>query len=223
MGPTRPYLSHPIFPSTDRGNKQSAGNKHALLTCASQNKAAPIDRKGIAHALHQRNVLRVTESIQILPNGRFCSIKFTTPLLMQTFSTEGLTISENNTVYFKPDFKPRQNRTYSFISFLNVPLETKEKEMDAYVKQFCTVRGVHYPFQKIDDIKYHNGTNVYRVSTITEHLPKADHIFGRWVRIIYDDNQTGKNIPHTTPTKLNLKIWKHNNKNSPLQISNHQQ
>ena len=149
MGPTRPYLSHPIFPSTDRGNKQSAGNKHALLTCASQNKAAPIDRKDIAHALHQRNVLRVTESIQISPNGRFCSIKFTTPQLMQTFCTEGLTISENNTVYFKPDFKPRQNRTYSFISFLNVPLETKEKEMDAYVKQFCTVRGVHYPFQKM--------------------------------------------------------------------------
>lgn len=26
---------------------------------------------------------------------------------------------------------------------------------------------------------------MYRVSNIVEHLPKADHVFGAWVRIIY--------------------------------------
>ena len=128
-----------------------------------ESKAAPIDRKDIAHVLHQRNVLRVTESVQISPNGRFCSIKFTTPQLMHAFCTEGLTISENNTVHFKPDFRPRLTMTYTFISFLNAPLETEEKKMDAYVKQFCTVHSAHYPFQKTDDIKYHTGTRVYRV------------------------------------------------------------
>ena len=114
---------------------------------------------------------------------------------MHTFCTEGLTISENKTVYCKPDFRPRLTMTYTFISFLNVPLETEVKELDAYVKQFYTAHGVHYPFQKIDDIKYHTGTRVYRISNIKEHLPRADHIFGRWVRIIYDGQPGRKKHP----------------------------
>lgn len=124
---------------------------------------------------------------------------------MQTFCTEGLTISENNTKYFKSDFKPRQSRRYTFISFLNVPLEKKEKQMDAYVKQYCTVHGVHYPFQKIDDIKYHIGTRVYRVSDIVEHLSKANHIFGRWVRIIYDGQPDRKRQSTEETDEIQLK------------------
>ena len=41
-------------------------------------KSAPKDRKDIARALHERNLLRLTESIQFSPNGRFCFIKFST-------------------------------------------------------------------------------------------------------------------------------------------------
>ena len=59
-----------------------------------QSNSAPIDRKDIAQALHSRNFLRSAESIQISPNERFCSIKFTTTHIMQTFCTEGLTISK---------------------------------------------------------------------------------------------------------------------------------
>ena len=42
---------------------------------------------------------------------------------METFCTEGLTLSENIKILFKPDFKPIPKRTFTFISFLNVPLQ----------------------------------------------------------------------------------------------------
>ena len=114
-----------------------------------ENQATPIDSKNVAQALHKRNLRRLTESIQISPNGRFWSIKFQTTQFMQTFCTEGLTISENNTIYFRSDYKPRQHITYTFISFLNVPLETEKKEMEDYIRQNCSVHGVHYPYQKL--------------------------------------------------------------------------
>lgn len=151
-----------------------------------EEKSAPIDRKDIAQALHLRNLLRFTESIQISPNGRFCSVNFSTKQIMETFCTEGLVLSESIKIYFKPDFKTPPKRTYTFISFLNVPLETKEEDMTKFVRQFCTVHGVHYPTQKIDDIKYRTGTRVYRVSNIKEHIPRSVHIFGRWSKVIYD-------------------------------------
>ena len=53
------------------------------------------------------------------------------------------------------------------------------------MKQYCHVHGVHYPTQKIGDIKYHTGTRVYRVLNIREHFPKSLHIFGRWAKVIY--------------------------------------
>ena len=69
--------------------------------------------------------------------------------------------------------------------------------MNAYVRQHCSVHGVHYPHQKIDDIKYHTGTRVCHVSNIFEHFPKVDHIFGRWVRIVYDDQPDCKKTTNT--------------------------
>ena len=147
----------------------------------------PLNRKNIAEALHKRNMLRVAESIQISPNGRFCSVKFITKELMQSFCTEGLVISDNITVYFKPDYKlPPPTRNYTFVSFQNVPLEREEKDMNDFVRQYAEFRRVHYPTQKIGDIKFHTGTRVYRCTKIKEHLPKAVHIFGRWTKIIYN-------------------------------------
>ena len=155
---------------------------------------ALIYRKDIAQALHKRGLLRSTYSIQISLNKRFCSIKFHTTQNMQTFFTEELTIADNNTIYFKPDYKPRQQPpTYTFISFLNVSLETEEKDRNSYARQHCTVHGVHYPHQKIDDIKYHTGTRVCRVSRIMDHFSKAEHIFGRWIRIIFDGQPDREN------------------------------
>ena len=62
-----------------------------------------------------------------------------TTLIMPTFRTETLTISENNNIASKPGYKPPQTRTLIFISFLNVPLETEENEMTCYVKEYCDV------------------------------------------------------------------------------------
>ena len=166
------------------------------LDVQEENHSGPIDRKLIAQALQKRNLLRVVESIQISPNGRFCSIKFTTTQIMSIFCTEPLTISENNYIVFKPDYKPPQTRAFIFISFLNVPLETEETEMTRYVKEYCDVHGVHYPKQHIGDITYHTGTRVYRCSNIKEHFPKAVHIFGRWVRVIYDGQPDRKRKPN---------------------------
>ena len=93
----------------------------------------------IENSLQKGNLLRVTESIQRSPNGRFCSINLTTTQIMSTFCTEPLTISENINIVFKPDYKPPQTRAFIFISFSNVSLETEEKEMIRYVKEYCVV------------------------------------------------------------------------------------
>ena len=91
-----------------------------------ENQSKSVDKKDIAQALHSKNFLISAESMQISPNGQFCSIRFTTAQIMQTFCTEGLSISENYNIYLKPDYKPRQTKTYTFISFNNVPLLTEE-------------------------------------------------------------------------------------------------
>ena len=113
------------------------------LDVQEENHSGPIDRKLIVQALQKRSLLRVTELIQISPNGQFCSIKFTTTQIMSTFCTESLMTSEIKNIVFKPDYKPPQTRAFTFISFLNVPLETEENEMTRYVKEYCDVNGVH--------------------------------------------------------------------------------
>ena len=98
---------------------------------------------------------------------------------MQT-CTEGLVISENITVCFKLDYKAtRPSPTYTFHSFLNVPLGTEKKVISEFVKQYAEFRGAHYPTREIGDIKFHTGTRVYQCTRIKEHFPRAVHIFGR--------------------------------------------
>ena len=93
-----------------------------------EEKSGPLDRKDIAQALHKRNLLRMTDSTQISPNDiLFHKIFYQTN--METLCTEGLTLSENIKIYFKPDFEQAPRRAISFISFLNVPLETEGKDM----------------------------------------------------------------------------------------------
>ena len=70
--------------------------------------------------------------------------------------------------------------------------------MTRYVKQYCHVHGVHCPKQHIADITYHTGTRVHRCSNIKKHFQKADHIFGRWVRVTYDGQPDHKRKPNNT-------------------------
>ena len=109
------------------------------LDVQEENHSGPIYREVIAQALQKGNLLRVTESIQRSPNGRFCSINLTTTQIMSTFCSEPLTISENINIVFKPDYKPPQTRAFIFISLSNVSFETEEKEMTRYVKEYCVV------------------------------------------------------------------------------------
>ena len=135
--------------------------EHAQQTCAlpkmfSKNNIPSLSiEKNIAEALHKRNMLRIAESIQISPNGRFCSVKFTTTELTQTFCTEGQVISEIITVYFKPDYKPPPpTRNYTFVSFLNVPLETEEKDMNDFVRQYANSVGFTSPHKKLETLNF---------------------------------------------------------------------
>ena len=70
--------------------------------------------------------------------------------------------------------------------------------MTRHVKEYCDVHGVLYPKQHIGDITYHTGTRVHRCSNIKEHFPKAAHIFGKWVRVIYDGQPERKRKPNNT-------------------------
>ena len=117
---------------------------------------------------------------------------------MQTFCTEGLTVPENISVFFKPDYKPTlKQRTYTFESFLTVLLEMEEQDTDQFVKQYLQFTGVHYPTKEIGNIQYHTGTRVYRCTKIKKHHPKSVHIFGRWVKVI-DNGQLARQKPTDT-------------------------
>ena len=112
-----------------RGKRTCNADMCVVLDVQEENHSGPIDRKLIAQALQKRKLLRVAESIQISPNGRFCSIKFTTTQITSTFCTEPLTISENNNIVFKPDFKPPQTSFY-FHLFLKHPPRNRGKRND---------------------------------------------------------------------------------------------
>ena len=124
------------------GKRVCTADMCVALDVQEESDSDPIGRKLIAQALQKRGLLRVAESTQISPNGRFCYIKFTATQIMSTVCTEPLTISESNIIFFKPDSKPPQTRDFTFISFLNVPLETEENEMTRYVKEYYGVHGV---------------------------------------------------------------------------------
>ena len=54
---------------------------------------------------------------------------------MQTLWREGLVISENITIYFKLNYKlTRPSPTYTFVSFLDVPIDTEEKDMNDFIR-----------------------------------------------------------------------------------------
>ena len=108
--------NHQPWHNAARGKRTRTEDMCVALDAKEENHSGPIDRKLIPQA----------ESIQISPNGRFCSIKFTTTQIMSIFCTEPLTISENNYIVFKPDYKPPQTRAFIFTSFLNVPLRQKK-------------------------------------------------------------------------------------------------
>ena len=107
-----------------RGKRTCTAGKFIAQDVQLEEESAPIVREDIVQVLHEIYLLRLTDFIQILPNGRFYSIKFLTKQVMEIFCTEGLILSKNIKICFKPYFKPIPKRTITFISFLNVLLKT---------------------------------------------------------------------------------------------------
>ena len=91
-----------------RGKRTCTADMCVVLDVQKENDSGLIDRKLIPYVLQKRYLLGVAESIEISPNGRFCSLRCTTTQIMSTFCTEPLTLSENNNIVFKPDYKPPQ-------------------------------------------------------------------------------------------------------------------
>ena len=97
-----------------RDKRTCTADMCVALGVQEENHYDPIDRKLIVQALQKRGLLRVAESTQISPNGRFCYIKFTATQIMSAFCTEPLTISESNIIFFKPDYKTPQDNSFYF-------------------------------------------------------------------------------------------------------------
>ena len=106
---------------------------------------------------------------------------------METFCTELLQVQDFS-ILFTPDFRNRTRRNYEyhFISFLNVPSEADEEARMDFVKQYATVVGdPQYPVKTAQDIEYMTGTRVYRVHSITQHIPQLVNLFGTQIKCIY--------------------------------------
>ena len=55
-----------------------------------------------------------------------------------------------------------------------------------FVKQYATVVGdPRYPVKTAQDIEYMTGTRVYRVHSVTEHIPQLVNLFGTQIKCIY--------------------------------------
>ena len=148
---------------------------------------APINSEDVANALHNKNLLGQTRLIHISSNIKYVSITLTTSLIMETFCSESLQIQDFS-VKFTPDFRKRNRITceYHFISFLNVPSEADEEAMTDFVKQHATVVGnPRYPTKTVHGIDYLTGTRIYRVHSITKHIPRLINLFGRQIKCIY--------------------------------------
>ena len=77
----------------------------------SKDKQQLLKEEDIAEALAERNVLRLTHTIQISSNKQFLAITFQNTQIMETFCTEPLLVRRfNNTLRPKKDF-PQKRKT----------------------------------------------------------------------------------------------------------------
>ena len=170
-----------------RGRSTCTANAYDIQHASKTKNKDPLNRKDIAHALHNRNLLHQTKVIQFSSNLKYISIQFNTSMVMETFCTNPLKV-KNFSISLKPDFSKRQTRYYKpeTISFKNVPAEADEDSMTPFVQQYAVVIGKpRYPIETINDIDYLTGTRIYKVHSRKEHIPRINKIFGRQTQCIY--------------------------------------
>ena len=162
------------------GRSTCTANIYTIQDELISNRKELINSEHIAKSLHQRNLLRQTKVIQISSNIKFISVQFNTSALMETFCREPLHVKDYS-VQFLPDFRKRRHicYDYTYISFLNVPSEAEEA-MNEYVQQYATVVGnPTYPVKTVEGIDYMTGTQIYRVHSLKEHIPRIINLFGQ--------------------------------------------
>lgn len=144
---------------------------------------------------------------------------------METFCSEPLQVQDLS-VQFTPDFRKRMRRNYQyhFILFLNVPSEAEEEAMTDFVKQHAIVVGDPlYPVKTVQGIDYMTGTRIYRVHSITEHIPRLTNLFGRTnnqPENIQTENKPSRNTEQTKPTEQQNKAKRQVNQHIPKNTNN---
>ena len=115
-----------------------------------------LKEEDIAAALTERNLLRLTHTIQISSNKQFLAITFQKTQIMKTFCTEPQLVRGFNITFCpKKDF-PKKKKTLLNISFLNIPGETPDKPLTEYLSQFADIVGTLLHIRKD-----HNGIPNY--------------------------------------------------------------
>ena len=148
-----------------RGRSTCTANAFNMQQALKSENKEPLNRKDIAPALHNRNLLRQTKVIQISSNLKYISIQFNTSMIMETFCTNPLNVKDFS-LSFKSDYSKRPTRHHEpeILSFLNVPPEADEDSMTQFVQRYAVLIGrPRYPVETINDIEYLTRTRIYKV------------------------------------------------------------
>ena len=156
-----------------------------------KNKDNLLKEADIAKALADRNILRLTHTIQISSNKQFLAITFQNKQIMETFYSEPLLV-KGFTITFSPKNKTPKTKTLLNISFINIPAETPDEPLTEYLQQYADIVGTPLHIQKdYNGIPYYTGTRVYQVNRLYQHIPRQiKDMFGRTILCIYDNQHT---------------------------------
>ena len=156
-----------------------------------KNRKNLLKEEDVAEALADRNLLRLTHTIQISSNRQFLAITFQNKQIMETFCTEPLLVKGFN-ITFSPQKNFPKKKTLLNISFLNIPAEKPNEPLTEYLSEYADIVGIPLHIAKDHHgIPYYTGTLVYQVSKLYQHLPRhINDMFGRTVLCIYDNQPT---------------------------------
>ena len=155
-----------------------------------------VDYDDVAAALAERNLLRLTKTIQISSNKKFLSIQFESKEVMETFCLKPLLV-KGFSIGFRPEKKfPRKKRLLN-ISFINIPPGTPHEPVTDFLNEYADIVGFPLHISKeYNGIKYYTGTRCYQVEKLHNHIPRLNNMFGRTVIWIYDEQPTDSTNPH---------------------------
>ena len=157
----------------------------------------------IAAALANRNLLRLTHTIQISSNRQFLAITFQNTQIMEPFCTELLLVRGFNITFSLKKNFPKK-KTLLNISFLNIPAETPDERLTEHFSQYADIVGTPLHIRKDHDgIPYYTGTQVYQVNRLYQHLPRhINEMFGWTVLCIYENQPTDQPRQRNNTNKL---------------------